>query len=58
MPIKRLQAKTETGWEYVFCHNERHGLILTETKAKAVKGSGSLEYFKRKYSETEFRLVR
>jgi hypothetical protein len=54
---KRLQVKTDKGWEYVFCYSGDTGkLVTTQNRSKAIPGHG-LAFFSNKYGNNEFRVV-
>ena len=55
--MKRLQAKINGKWEYVFCRNERCvNPITTKDRLKALPGM-AIEYFQSKYGNIEFRVI-
>ena len=56
--MKKLQVKINNEWKYVFCRNERTGLVLTENPANAIHGDkDSLKYFQSKFNGNEFRIA-
>ena len=57
--MKKLQVKINNEWKYVFCRNERTGLILAENPANAIHGDKeSLKYFQTKFNGHEFRITK
>lgn len=52
---KCLQVKRGDNWLWVFCYNERDGVITTDRKAKALPAR-ALETFEKKYANEIFRV--
>jgi len=60
--MKKLQMEVNGEWKFVFCYNERDGVITTDNKSKAIPkyaidGESDLEYFSNKYGNNVFRLA-
>lgn len=57
MKTAKLQVKIGGTWFFVFCRNERTGIILTDSAEKAIRGDkNSLKYFQEKFADNEFRI--
>lgn len=52
----KLQIKTPEGWQYVFCHNDRDGVITTKDSTKALPAEAML-YIQSKHGNDIFRVI-
>lgn len=53
--MSRLQVLIGDKWEYVFCSNDKDGIVTCKSKNNALRGR-DLEYFKAKYANNEFKV--
>ena len=55
--LNRLQVKTGTNWEYVFCRNPlQSDPVITADYKKAIKGH-ALDYFQQQFADHVFRIA-
>ena len=52
----KVQVFKDNEWKWVFCSNDRDGVITCKSKGLALKAR-DLSYFENKYQNHKFRLV-